>query len=417
MAPKNLKKMYRTLQEDPFPSRMEVVFVEDNDRQVLYYEKTQWDIDGETRGLRYGENPDQPAALYRLVNGNLALGEVSSIQSGRYLASAIELLQSGKHPGKINVTDADAALNILKFFSDGPAVVIVKHNNPCGVARGMSLSSAYRKALAGDRIAAFGGAVALNREVDVETAKLISESYCEVVVAPEYAEGSFDILSARQNLRIMRINRISRLQEYETQRFVEYKSLMDGGMVVQWSYVPEARSKMDFLPAETKYKGETYRVDRQPTDKETEDMLFGWLVESGVTSNSVLYVRDLATVAIGAGEQDRVGVAEIAKFKAFRNTADLYCWERFNISWLDCHDPAQRREIEDAVDEVAGGPKGRVMVSDAFFPKRDGIGVGLKSGITAGVQPGGSLNDHEVIEACNEYNAAMVFTGQRSFKH
>ncbi|MBN1685294.1 MAG: IMP cyclohydrolase, partial [Spirochaetales bacterium] len=180
MKPGNLKAMYRTMQDDPFPGRMEIAFVEGDIRQTMLYEKMRWEIDGETKGLRYGENPDQPAALYRLINGNLVLGDVSSILPGKYLASDIELLQSGKHPGKINITDADAALNILKFFSDTPSVVIVKHNNPCGVACDRTLTGAYSKALAGDRIAAFGGAVALNREVDRETAELISESYCEV---------------------------------------------------------------------------------------------------------------------------------------------------------------------------------------------------------------------------------------------
>lgn len=405
------------MQDDPFPGRMEIAFVEGDIRQTMLYEKMRWEIDGETKGLRYGENPDQPAALYRLINGNLVLGDVSSILPGKYLASDIELLQSGKHPGKINITDADAALNILKFFSDTPSVVIVKHNNPCGVACDRTLTGAYSKALAGDRIAAFGGAVALNREVDRETAELISESYCEVVVAPEYGKGSFDILAGRKNLRIMRIKRIDRLADFENSRVVDFKSLMDGGVVVQWSYMPKARKPSDLLPAETTYKGESYRVKRQPTEKEISDMLFGWLVESGVTSNSVLYVKNLATVAIGTGEQDRVGVAEIAKFKAFRNTADRLSWEKYGKSWLECSDPEIRQEIEKAAEEIGGGLKGSVMVSDAFFPKRDGVEVGLKAGVTAVIQPGGSLNDHEVIQACNEYDAAMVFTGQRSFKH
>ena len=417
MPEKNLKKMYRTLREDPFPGRMEIAFVDGDSRQTMLYEKMQWEIDGETKGLRYGENPDQPAALYRLVNGNLVLGEVSSILPGKYLASDIELLQSGKHPGKINVTDTDAALNILKFFSDGPCAVIVKHNNPCGVACGKTLSSAYAKALAGDRIAAFGGAVALNREVDIETARLISESYCEVVVAPEYGEGSFDILAERKNLRIMKIGRIERLFEYESQNVVDYKSLMDGGVVVQWSYLPKAKTPSDLLPAEVTHKDVKYRVKRDPSEAELKDMLFGWLVESGVTSNSVLYVKDSATVAIGTGEQDRVGVAEIAKFKAYRNTADKISWDRFGKSWMECNDPAEHAEVEAAVEEMKGGLEGSIMVSDAFFPKRDGIEVGLKAGVTAVIQPGGSLRDYQVIEACNEYNAAMVFTGQRSFKH
>lgn len=417
MAGKNLKKMYRTLQEDPFPNGLEIAFVGETGRQVMVYEKTVWTIDGEKRGLRYGENPDQPAALYRLVNGNLALGEVSSIEPGKYLASDIELLQSGKHPGKINVTDADSALNILKFFAATPCAVIVKHNNPCGVACAESLPMAYEKALAGDRIAAFGGAVALNREVDTGTAELITESYCEVVAAPEYAEGAFDILARRKNLRIMKISRMDRLQLFEAERVVEFKSLMDGGLVAQWSYLPEARKTSDFLPAEVSYKGIVYSVTREPTNSELDDMLFGWLVESGVTSNSVLYVKDRATVAIGTGEQDRVGVAEIAKFKARRNTADAICWDRYNMSWLECTEPAKRAEIESEVDALDGGLKGSVMISDAFFPKRDGVEVGLRSGVTAVLQPGGALNDHEIIQACNEFKAAMLFTGQRSFKH
>ena len=417
MKPENLKAMYRKMQEDPFPGKMEIAFIEGDKRQVMLYEKMQWEIDGETKGLRYGENPDQPAALYRLVNGNLVLGDVSSILPGKYLASDIELLQSGKHPGKINITDTDAALNILKFFSKTPCAVIVKHNNPCGVACGSTLPEAYARALAGDRIAAFGGAVALNREVDRDTAKLISESYCEVVVAPEYGDGSFDILAERKNLRIMKIKKIDRLSEFETERVVDFKSLADGGLVVQWSYLPKARSAADLQPAEATYEGETYRVKREPTEKELSDMLFGWLVESGVTSNSVLYVKDLATVAIGTGEQDRVGVAEIAKFKAYRNTAERLSWEKYGKSWLECTEPDERESVEKATDEIHGGLQGSVMVSDAFFPKRDGVEVGLKAGITAVIQPGGSLNDHEVIQACNDYEAAMVFTGQRSFKH
>ncbi|MBT3272420.1 MAG: IMP cyclohydrolase [Spirochaetales bacterium] len=418
MAEKNLKSMYRTMQEDPFPAKMEIAFINDeNSRQIMVYEKATWTIDGEKKGLRYGENPDQPAALYRLVNGNLVLGEVHSINPGLCLASDIELLQSGKHPGKINVTDADAALNILKYFTDGPCVVIVKHNNPCGVACGETLAEAYTKALAGDRIAAFGGAVALNGEVDRETAEMISESYVEVVAAPGYAPGSFDILSGRKNLRIMRIENIRRLSEFENSRVVEYKSLIDGGIAVQWSYVPAARKPEDLLPAEVTYKGATHKVKRAPSKSELEDMIFGWLVESGVTSNSVLYVKDQATVAIGTGEQDRVGVAEMAKFKAMRNTADRLCWELYNQPWLECSDPDIRLDIEKAVDAINGGLQGSVMISDAFFPKRDGIEVGLKAGVSAVLQPGGSIMDHQVIDACNDFDAAMMFTGQRSFKH
>jgi len=175
--------------------------------------------------------------------------------------------------------------------------------------------------------------------------------------------------------------------------------------------------KEDFLKAESLRKGVNYKVDRVPTDKEYNDMLFGWLVEAGVTSNSVLYVKDGVTVAIGTGEQDRVGVATIARDKAYRNMKDRISWTKYNTPWTSMTDPDLIREIEDEVSKENGGLKGSVMVSDAFFPFRDGIDIGLKEGVTAVVQPGGSIRDFECIEACNEVNAAMVFTGQRSFKH
>ena len=146
-------------------------------------------------------------------------------------------------------------------------------------------------------------------------------------------------------------------------------------------------------------------------------MLFGWLVEVGVTSNSVLYVKDLATVGIGTGEQDRVGVAEIARDKAYRKLADRLAFERYGVIYSALESQARRREIDDEVTQQRGGLIGAAMVSDAFFPFRDGVEVGLREGVAAVIQPGGSLNDHQVIEACNEYGATMVFTGQRSFKH
>jgi phosphoribosylaminoimidazolecarboxamide formyltransferase/IMP cyclohydrolase len=397
---------------------MELSFInEDSSRQTLSFEKARWTIDGVEQGLRYGENPDQEAALYRLVDGNLKLGEVENIQSGRYLASTVELLQSGKHPGKINITDADSALNILKFFPDTPCTVIIKHNNPCGVAVADTLTESYRKAWMADRIAAFGGAIAVNRELDRETAELIVESYSEVVVAPEFAPGVLDLFAQKKNMRVMRIRNIERLHEFAHNRFIEMKALIDGGMVVQWSFSPKARSPKDFLPASTTHKGKDYAIARLPDDREFGDLLFGWLVESGVTSNSILYVKDGVTVGIGTGEQDRVGVAEIARDKAYRKMADRISWERHRMAFNLLEDREERAEIEGLVAEEKGGLKGSVMISDAFFPFRDGIDVGIQEGVTAIVQPGGSIRDYECIEACNAAGVAMVFTGQRSFRH
>ncbi len=415
--PKDLKQMYKTVVHDHFPPRMEISFVDGDHRQTLVFEKVLWEIEGERKGLRYGENPGQEAALYRLINGNLVLGETESIRPGRFLTSDIELLQSGKHPGKTNLTDADNALNILRYFRESPTAVIVKHNNPCGAAKADTLAEAYQKAYMADRVAAFGGCIAVNRPVDRATAEAVSAQYAEVVVAPEFEEGTLSILGRRKNLRVIRINAIDRLQTFVGQRVVEFKNLIDGGIIAQWSFVPEARSAADLTLAACEYKGKTYRIDREPTPRESDDLIFGWLVESGITSNSVIYVKDGATVGIGTGEQDRVGVAEIARDKAYRKLADRYCFLEHGVPYNDLEDPDKRKGIDDRVAGERGGLVGAAMVSDAFFPFRDGVDVGLREGISSVIQPGGSGNDYQVIEACNGAGVTMVFTGQRSFKH
>jgi phosphoribosylaminoimidazolecarboxamide formyltransferase / IMP cyclohydrolase len=417
MAGSDFKSAYRRIMEDHFPDRMEISFVGELGRQTLFYEKATWVIDGEEKGLRYGENPGQEAALYRLVNGNLALGGAVTMQAGRHLVSEVELLQSGKHPGKINITDVDNALGILRYFAGTPFAIIVKHNNPCGAAKGATLAEAYRKAHMADRLAAFGGAIALNREVDRETAGLIAESYAEVVAAPEFAPGVMDIFAKWKNLRVMRISEMARLESFVGAGYVDFKSLIDGGIVAQSAFIPKTLRAADFLPAQATHKGKDYLMARAPTERELDDLLFGWLVESGVTSNSVLYVKDGATVGIGTGEQDRVGVAEIARDKAYRKLADRIAWETFATPYNSLEKPEARAEIDREVARQKGGIAGSCMVSDGFFPFRDGVDVGIREGVTAIVQPGGSDRDYQSIEACNEAGVAMVFTGQRSFKH
>ncbi len=413
----DLKKMYRTIMDDHFPPNMEISFVDQDRRQTLFYEKVTWTIDAVQKGLRYGENPGQEAALYRMVNGNLVLGETETIQPGQYLASDIELLQSGKHPGKTNLTDADNSLNILRYFTDRPTAVIVKHNNPCGVAQAETLERAYVRANLADRVAAFGGCIAVNRSVDMAAAEAICSQYAEVVVAPDFEPGVMAVFSRKKNLRVIRIGNISRLQDFVGKRCVEFKSLIDGGIIAQWSFVPQARTRADLKPARCEANGRVYQTNRMPSDREADDLLFGWLVESGVTSNSVLYVKDLATVGIGTGEQDRVGVAEIARDKAYRKLADRYSFEAWQTPYNDLKDAHRKAEIDARVAAEKGGLIGACMVSDAFFPFRDGVDVGIREGITAVVQPGGSNNDYQSIEACNASNVAMVYTGQRSFKH
>lgn len=419
----DIKKKYKTIMDDHFPDTIKISFGE----QALVYKKRTWKIPDESgnlieKGLRYGENPGQEAALYELVGGNLMLGDCKFISPGRGLLSSLtesEMIQSGKHPSKTNFTDVDNALNILKFIQKTPACAIMKHNNPSGVAIDRSITEAYHRANMADRIAAFGGAAVFNRPVDMATAKLISENYLEVVAAPDYEEGAVEILESRKNLRILAIPRMDRLDDYLALRFVDFKSLMDGGIVVQQSSINAIRSPQDLAPARTTYQGHEHIVERAPTKRELDDMVFGWAVEQGVTSNSVIYVKDGCTVGIGTGEQDRVGVAELAVVKAYVKYRDRICFERFQVPFSLLHDSRIEQELDNEVREHKGGLIGSVMVSDAFFPFRDGVDVGIKEGVSAIVQPGGSERDFESIQACNEADpqVAMMFTGQRAFKH
>lgn len=426
----DLKKMYRTVMEDHFPDSLRIGF---GDQELVYRKRTWRFPDAKTgelieKGLRYGENPGQEAALYELVGGNLVLGDCRFIDPGNGLASAIreeDMLQEGKHPGKTNLTDLDNGLNILKFLMKKPAAVILKHNNPCGAAYGATLQDAYHRANRADRIAAFGGCLVLNRPMDKGTAELVSENYLEVVAAPDFEEGALAALKKRPNLRIIKVSRIDRLADHIGMRFTDFKSLIDGGLIVQQSPLSRVRSAKDLKLAETTYQGKTYKIERAPTEKEMADLLFGWFVEQGVTSNSVLYIKDECTVGIGTGEQDRVGVAEIAVYKAYQKYADTLCFDKYGVPYKDLElaiekgqrPKEQKEEINAQTREAHAGLKGAAMVSDAFFPFRDGVDVGIRQGVTAIVQPGGSMRDWEVIEACNESGVTMVLTGQRAFKH
>lgn len=427
----DIKKMYTTILGDSFPMEMTISF----DDQKLVYRKRTWGItmeDGtvDERGIRYGENPDQEAALYELTNGNLVLGDCKFIEPGNTLVSGItvdDMLQVGKHPGKINLTDVDNGLNIIKYLVDKPAAVILKHNNPCGAAIGANLADAYNKANRTDRIAAFGGAVILSKPVDTDTAKLMAKNYLEVVCAPEFEEGTLEILTKAKNLRVIRMDGINRLADFEKFRFVDFKSLVDGGIIVQQSAVNSIRSINDLKPATATWKGQDFTCNRDAGQGEIDDMIFGWAVEHGVTSNSVIYVKDGCTTGIGNGEQDRVGVAEIAVHKAYVKYADITCYDKFGIPYADLaleveqgkRSADELNAIDAKVKEDRAGLPGSVMISDAFFPFRDGVDVGIREGITAILQAGGSMRDYASIEACNEADpqVAMMFTGQRSFKH
>jgi phosphoribosylaminoimidazolecarboxamide formyltransferase/IMP cyclohydrolase len=428
----DFRKAYRTVMEDHFPEEMTITLGE---RRLLFRKRTWRIFDSDAgevieKGLRYGENPGQEAALYEFVGGELRFGEAHYVAPGQGLVSGVseeDMLQAGKHPGKINLTDVDRALQILRYLNKGPAAAIMKHNNPSGVAYGSALADAYERAHMADRIAAFGGALVVNRALDRGTAQLIAEHYLEVVAAPEYEEGVLEILGRRRNLRILRLPRMDRLQDSARLRYLEFTSLMDGGIIVQQSAMNPILSPQDLKPAVAAHKGREFRPVREPTPRELEDILFGWAVEQGVTSNSVLFVRDGTTIGVGTGEQDRVGVAEIAVFKAYTKFKDALCFRRHGIPYKTLEteisqgrkDAALREEIDLEAREQRAGLRGAVMVSDAFFPFRDGVDVGIREGITAIVHPGGSDRDWESIQACNEADppVAMVFTGQRAFKH
>ncbi|MBF0515576.1 MAG: IMP cyclohydrolase [Nitrospirae bacterium] len=427
-----LKKMYKTILDDHFPDDLTITL---GDMKLVYRKRT-WKIPDEKtgqlieKGLRYGENPDQEAAVYELVNGNLTIAGCEYIKPGKGLVSAInedDMVQAGKHPGKINLTDLDNALNILKYLTKRPAAVILKHNNPCGAAYGNSIEEAYLKADMADRIAAFGGCLALNKPVDKATAEAIAANYLEVVAAPEYEAGALSVLTKKKNLRIIRLRQMDNLAGYMDMKYLDFKSLMDGGLVIQQSQTNKIRTKGDFQLAKATFKGVEYTIERVPSDAEYEDMLFGWNIEQGISSNSVIYVKDGVTVGIGTGEQDRVGVAEIAVFKAYTKYADALCFKRHGIALKVFEQEVKEgKRTRDALDEIAaetkkarGGLIGSAMISDAFFPFRDGVDVGIEEGVSAIVHAGGSERDFESITACNEADpkVTMVFTGQRVFKH
>ena len=425
----DIKAMYKTVMDDHFPDDLTISFGD----QKLVYKKRSWVIDdnGEKirKGLRYGENPGQEAALYELISGNLSLGDCQFITPGHGLISCLSekgLLQFGKHPGKTNLTDVDSALNVMRYLDDRPAAMIMKHNNPSGASYGSSAAEAYDRANAADRLAAFGGAAVFNVRVDREAAELLSRNYLEVVAAPDYDGAALEIFHKKKNLRVIRIDRLDRIRDYTPMRFVDFKSLLDGGIIVQQSQLNRIISTDAFLPAEAKTKdGTTVRTKRQPDAREQADLLFGWQVEQGVTSNSVLFVKNETTVAIGAGEQDRVGVAEIAIFKAYKKKADDIAFGRHGLLLFEVElrekagelPAGSAAEIMAEAEEARGGLTGSAAVSDAFFPKRDGIDAIARHGVGSVIQPGGSLADAEIIEAANEHGMAMVFTGQRAFKH
>jgi phosphoribosylaminoimidazolecarboxamide formyltransferase/IMP cyclohydrolase len=311
--------------------------------------------------LRYGENPHQTAAFY--VTDTPRAG----------VANAIQI--QGKELSYNNINDTDAAFDLVSEFTDQPAIAIIKHANPCGVALGPDLLTAYKRALACDSVSAFGGIIACNRPLDEKTAAAISEIFSEVIIAPDIDDAARGILAAKKNLRVLLTRTMP--DPHVPDHFFK---TVTGGILMQ-SRDNIVLNKPD-LKCVTK---------RQPTEAEMRDLLFAFTVGKHVKSNTIVYAKDGATVGIGAGQMSRVDSARIAARKA--------------------EDAAKTMGLKEPLT------RGSVAASDAFFPFADGLLVTAEAGVTAIIQPGGSVRDDEVIKAADEAGLAMVFTGIRHFYH
>ncbi|MEJ7578694.1 MAG: bifunctional phosphoribosylaminoimidazolecarboxamide formyltransferase/IMP cyclohydrolase [Pyrinomonadaceae bacterium] len=300
------------------------------------------------RDLRYGENPHQTAALYTTEYDHSGIAKAEVLH--------------GKEMSYNNYLDADAAWNLVNDF-DAPTCAIIKHTNPAGVATHTSLEEAYRRALATDPVSAFGGIVAFNRPIDAAAARAVAEIFSEVLIAPHYAADALEILRAKKNLRILRLNTDNARND------LEYRSI-SGGLLAQ------THDTRRLTQADLKVV-----TARQPSEQEIDALLFAWTVCKHTKSNAIVYAREKQTVGVGAGQMSRVDSVRLGAMRA-------------------------QLEIRNSV-----------LASDAFFPFRDGLDEAARHGITAVIQPGGSVRDEEVIAAANEHDLAMVFTGVRHFKH
>jgi len=313
---------------------------------------------GLSEKLRYGENPHQEAAFY--VDQRTTPGS---------LASARQL--QGKALSYNNIADSDAALECVKQF-DNPACVIVKHANPCGVAVATSIYEAYEKAFRTDPTSAFGGIIAFNRPLDSTTAAAIVEKqFVEVIIAPSVEPGALEACAAKKNVRVLEVGNWSESGGSAATGF-DFKKV-SGGLLVQTS------DRGIITEADLKVVSE-----KSPTPEQIQDMLFAWTVVKYVKSNAIIFCKDNMTIGVGAGQMSRVYSTRIAAIKAADEGLEV---------------------------------QGSVMASDAFFPFRDGIDAAAETGISAIIQPGGSMRDEEVVEAANEHGLAMVFTGMRHFRH
>jgi phosphoribosylaminoimidazolecarboxamide formyltransferase/IMP cyclohydrolase len=351
-----MRKKYSTALEEEFPESIKITI---GDHETVYRKHM---------SLRYGENPHQPAAFYSPTEGPLTVG-------------GIKLLKTGKSGlSMTNVEDANNSMRIVSYFEQ-PAVAVMKHVNPSGAAaqnKAEPLVEVYRKARDCDALAAFGSVVGFNCEVDKATAQELMNSYVEGVVAPSYAEGCVELFEESKNIRIMQVDGLDAISKYVGDPMwpLDISVQMDGSLVLQAPMLTKLRTVDDLRVVS----------ERQPSAQELKDMLFSWHVCMNVRSNGVVLGKENATIGIGTGQQDRVTAVRLALEKA---------------------------DMRGHKAEIPGS----VLASDGFFPFRDSIDLLAEYGVKACVQPGGSIKDKEVIEACNEHGIAMAFTDERCFRH
>ncbi|MBS7652707.1 IMP cyclohydrolase [Candidatus Bathyarchaeota archaeon] len=352
-----MRKRYRTPTEEGFPDRLSMHI----GGEEMIYEKAM--------SLRYGENPHQPAALYRPLRGHPVIGNLKLIKGGKGGLS------------QTNIEDVNNALNILKYFEE-PACAVMKHLNPSGVAASRggfeSLRDIYIRARDCDSVAAYGSVVVFNSTLDEGTGEEVASTFVEVVAAPSFEEEAIGVLSSRRDLRIIQFQNLATLSRFigDPPQPYNISILVDGSIIVSAPLLTRIRGPGDLRIV----------TRRNPTERELDDLIFSWYICMNVRSNGIVVSRDRATLGIGAGQQDRVTAVRLALEKA-----------------------AERGHREEL--------KGAVLASDGFFPFSDSVELMAKYGITACIQPGGSIRDEEVIKACEEHGIAMAFTDERCFRH
>ena len=358
MSKQETRRIYRTALKEDFPQILRLEL----GGNVFEYSKVHWTISGEDHGLRYGTNPHQKAALYKTKHSKGGIGSVEWIKWGK------------DGPSATNIEDGSHGLRIVGYFAE-PAVAVLKHLNPSGVSVGLkaeSLSSVYARARDADPRAAFGSVVVFNRSVDKSAAEELSKTFVEVVYAPDYEESAIAVFQSKKDIRIGKV-----MVPDQVSNSPDIVVLDDGSLILEDSYRTGLRS-LELL------KLSRVATKRVPSEAEYGALLHSWWVACEVRSNAVVFWKNDASLAIGTGQQDRIGVIESSIMKAHKFGHDI---------------------------------RGSVMASDGFLPNIDNVEVVAKEGVSAIVQPGGSVEDAELIRACDEYGIAMVMTGERSFRH